>query len=127
MINIGTNIKAILTEPHLNSLLGGDDRICPIVMPEEMDYPFIVYRATGLDNDDNKDVTVDVDIVTMIVVAADYDASVDIAMKVRDLMENYTDSKINDIKLRNRQEDQNADAFLQILTFNVENNKQYDI
>jgi len=127
MIDIGTSIKAILTNPDLNSLLGGDDRICPIVMPEEMKYPFIVYRTTGLDSDNNKDVMVDVDIVTMIVVAADYDASVAIAMKVRDLMENYTDSKINDIELKNRQEDQNADAFLQILTFNVENNKQYDI
>lgn len=127
MINIGTSIKSILTDDSLNSLLGSDDRICPILMPEEMDYPFVVYRTTGLNTDNNKDNSVDVDIVTIIVVAVDYDNCVEIATKVRDLMELYNDDKINDVKMTNRQEEQSSDAFLQIMTFDVENNKEYGI
>lgn len=127
MINIGTSIKTILTDETLNNLLGGDDKVCPIIMTEEIDYPFIVYRATGLNTDDNKDNSVDIDIVTIMIIAGDYDSSVTIATRVRNLMETFTSDLINDIKLVNRQEEQNEDAFIQMLTFDVENNKKYDI
>lgn len=127
MINIGTSIKTILTDETLNNMLGGDDKVCPIIMPEEIDYPFIVYRATGLNTDDNKDNSVDIDIVTVMIIAGDYDSSVTIATRVRNIMELYTSELINDVKLVNRQEEQNEDAFIQMLTFDVENNKKYDI
>jgi len=127
MINIGTSIKTILTDETLNNLLGGDDKVCPIIMPEEIDYPFIVYRATGMNTDDNKDNSVDIDIVTVMIIAGDYDSSVTIATRVRNLMELYTSELINDVELVNRQEEQNEDAFIQMLTFDVENNKKYDI
>jgi len=127
MINIGTSIKTILTDGTLNNLLGGNDKVCPIIMPEEIDYPFIVYRSTGMNTDDNKDNSVDIDIVTIMIIAGDYDSSVTIATRVRNLMETFTSDLINDIKLVNRQEEQNEDAFIQMLTFDVENNKEYDI
>ena len=127
MINIGTSIKTILTDETLNNLLGGDDKVCPIIMPEEIDYPFIVYRATGMNTDDNKDNSVDIDIVTIMIIAGNYDSSVTIATRVRNLMETFTSDLINDVKLVNRQEEQNEDAFIQMLTFDVENNKKYDI
>jgi len=124
MINIGTSIKTILTDETLNNLLGGDDKVCPIIMPEEIDYPFIVYRSTGMNTDDNKDNSVDIDIVTIMIIAGDYDSSVTIATRVRNLMETFTSDLINDVKLVNRQEEQYEGAFIQMLTFDVENNKK---
>lgn len=125
MISIGIKIRSILADSSLTAILGGPNRVAPLVMDEEVDYPFIVYGAVGLDNSDSKDSEYDIDIESVIVVAGDYDSSLSIAQKVRELMEEHDDAdeKIYRIALTNRVEAQNADAYMQLLTFEIENLK----
>lgn len=124
MINIGYKIKTILSDSTLETLLGSDNKVCPVIMPNETNYPFMVYRRVGLDEDDNKDSRYDNDIEAIVIVTADYDEGVEIAMKVRDLMEAFTDDDVENISLTDSSEDYAADAFIQNLKFRVENLKK---
>ena len=107
-------------------VLEGTTKVYPLVADMGASYPFIVYRRSGLSHANTKDrfnyqelATVEV-----VVAAASYTESIQIAKQVLGRMEHtrglYEGISISEIKLVGAEEDYIEDAFIQKLTFNIE-------
>lgn len=118
---IGKAINSLLrANEELLSAVG--QKIYPIVAEVSTTYPFIIYRRSSLTPASNKDQQAEAVYLDVFVVTERYATGVDIAELVRTALErgNYSDTKIQDIKLVNASEDFLDDAFIQNLTFKID-------
>ena len=118
---IGRAINSLLRD-NLALVRAVGQKIYPIVAEVSTTYPFIIYRRSSLTPASNKDQRAEAVYLDVFVVTERYATGVDIAELVRTALErgNYSDTKIQDIKLVNASEDFLDDAFIQNLTFKID-------
>ena len=111
---------------HIYKLLNGDSelkRICsggiyPLIADENVRFPFIVFSKTSLQPYYAKNVLCgDQAYLSIAVADTNYSNTVDIAERVRLLMELYRDESIAQITLESNTEDYTDDAYVQRLNF----------
>lgn len=107
-------------------VLEGTTEVYPLVADKETNYPFIVYRRSGLTHANTKDRFNYQELATVEVAVAGstYQQALQIAKQVLGRMEHtrglYEGISISEIKLVGAEEDYIEDAFIQKLTFEVE-------
>ena len=105
-----------------------DDRVYPIVAPNDTDFPFIVYtRGNAYCNTLTKDGWLEDKVSFQISVASDtYIESAELANDVRDLFENFKISndelEIENIRMTSCAESFNEDTYIQTLYFECDAN-----
>ena len=117
-LQIGKAIYTILAKNNIS-------KVFPLVADEGTTFPFIVYKRSGLEPANTKDVYNFSELATLdIIVAANtYEESITIAEKVKDILEHsrgtYADINIEEITLDDADEDYLEDTFIQKLTFKI--------
>lgn len=121
-ISINKYIYSLLTaDPTLMELTGGD--IYPIVAEESVSYPFVLFTKSNAYGNYTKDLLLyDSATVEVVIAAVNYFQTVEIAERVRQVLEAYRDGYFNSITLDNVSEDFSDDAYIQQLTFSVKIN-----
>lgn len=120
-LNIGKYIYSILKQ------IEGVD-VNPLVADNETKFPFMVYKRTSLISSGCKDgYYEDKAIIEVVVVSDKYHKGVEIATKVRELLEvqhtTFEDMEINDTTLILASEDYSNNAFIQRMQFELTINK----
>lgn len=120
-LNIGKYIYTTLQESEDITC-----RIYPLVADNDAKYPFIIYKRVNLLSSDAKDGVFQDDATIEINVVSDkYSIGVDIATKVRELLEKehvtFQDLEIDDCKIVLATEEYNS-AFIQRMQFNLKVN-----
>lgn len=117
-LQIGKAIYTILAKNNIS-------KVFPLVADEGTTFPFIVYKRSGLEPANTKDVYNFSELATLdIIVAANtYEESITIAEQVKDILEHsrgtYADITIEEITLDDADEDYLEDTFIQKLTFKI--------
>lgn len=108
-----------------------NDRIYPVIADFEtkkdgslnVQFPFIIYRRSGIENANNKDYINENDYIEFAVVDNNYPGSIQLAEAVRKSLEgkrlDYDGISISNIILSNATEDYIENSFTQILTFRI--------
>lgn len=117
-LNIGKYIYSRLTD----SSYGLCVKVYPLVADNDAKYPFVVYRRMNLMSDSTKDgIHQDTVQVEIIVVADKYSVSIDLAQKIRKLLERqtviYDDLRINDGTIIMATEEFSNNAYVQRMQF----------
>lgn len=122
-LEVGKEIYSILSKnKSLTDKVG--NKIYPIIVEKDTNYPFIVYKRSNVIPDYTKDYHFkDYVIVDIICVSNHYVESVEIASLVRESLEDKRIGDINSIKLEGADEDFIDDAYIQTLSFNLTINK----
>lgn len=122
-LEVGKEIYSILSKnKSLTDKVG--NKIYPIIVEKDTNYPFIVYKRSNVIPDYTKDYHFKDDvIVDIICVSNHYVESVEIASLVRESLEDKRIGDINSIRLESADEDFIDDAYIQTLTFNLTINK----
>lgn len=122
-LEVGKEIYSILSKnKSLTDKVG--NKIYPIIVEKDTNYPFIVYKRSNVIPDYTKDYHFkDYVIVDIICVSNHYVESVEIATLVRESLEDKRIGDINSIRLESADEDFIDDAYIQTLTFNLTINK----
>ena len=122
-LEVGKEIYSILSKnKSLTDKVG--NKIYPIIVEKDTNYPFIVYKRSNVIPDYTKDYHFKDDvIVDIICVSNHYVESVEIATLVRESLEDKRIGDIISIKLEGADEDFIDDAYIQTLTFNLTINK----
>ena len=122
-LKVGKEIYSHLKEnKSLTDIVG--NKIYPIIVEKDTNYPFIVYKRSNVIPDYTKDYHFkDYVIVDIICVSNHYVESVEIASLVRQSLEDKRIGDINSIRLESADEDFIDDAYIQTLTFNLTINK----
>ena len=122
-LKVGKEIYSHLKEnKSLTDIVG--NKIYPIIVEKDTNYPFIVYKRSNVIPDYTKDYHFkDFVIVDIICVSNHYVESVEIASLVRESLEDKRIGDINSIRLESADEDFIDDAYIQTLTFNLTINK----
>ena len=122
-LKVGKEIYSHLKEnKSLTDIVG--NKIYPIIVEKDTNYPFIVYKRSNVIPDYTKDYHFKDDvIVDIICVSNHYVESVEIANLVRESLEDKKYGDIVSIKLEGADEDFIDDAYIQTLTFNLTINK----
>ena len=122
-LKVGKEIYSHLKENKSLTDIGGN-KIYPIIVEKDTNYPFIVYKRSNVIPDYTKDYHFkDYVIVDIICVSNHYVESVEIASLVRESLEDKRIGDINSIRLESADEDFIDDAYIQTLTFNLTINK----
>ena len=118
-ISINKYIYSLLTaDTKLVELTGGD--IYPIVAEESVSYPFVLFTKSAAYGNYTKDLLLyDSATVEVVIAAVNYFQTVEIAERVRQVLEAYRDGYFGSITLDNVSEDYADDAYIQQLTFTV--------
>ena len=118
-LKVGKEIYSILSKnKSLTDIVG--NKIYPIIVEKDTNYPFIVYKRSNVIPDYTKDYHFkDFVIVDIICVSNHYVESVEIATLVRESLEDKKYGDIVSIKLEGADEDFIDDAYIQTLTFNL--------
>lgn len=118
-LEVGKEIYSLLNgDSRLTTLVG--NKIYPIIVEKETNYPFIVYKRSNIIPDYTKDFHLkDNVIIDIICVSNDYANGIEIAEIVRDILEDKRTNDIQSIKLESADEDYIDDAFVQTLSFNL--------
>lgn len=123
---VGIHIKeALLKDEELIKEV--DNRIYPLVVPEGApEYPFIVYRNSGISPTDTKDGSCEDNVsVSVVVVSKSYSSAIKIAQMTRYDLEGvsakYDDFQVTDCLLSGSMDEylQEIDAFGITLNFNI--------
>ena len=106
-LNIGAYIYSVLSEDtELSNMV---TKIVPCIAGNDTKFPFIVWHRTGLD-----------------IVASTYTSSIDIANKVRSIIEKvhtkHDTMQIEDVTIETAYEEWSNDAFVQTIIFNFKVN-----
>lgn len=126
-LEIGKVIATYLTgNEELNAII--NNKVYPIVADQGTTYPFVVYKRGSLQTASSKDRYnySEVADVEMVVASKSYRQSVEIATKIRDVLDQkrgvLDNININEIRLENAYEDymSDTDVFVQYLTFRIE-------
>lgn len=101
-------------------------KVYPLVADNDAKYPFIIYKRVNLLSSDVKDGIIEDDVTIEIVVVSDkYSVGVDLATKVRELLEKehvtFQEMEIDDCKIVLATEEFN-NAFVQRMQFNFKVN-----
>ena len=122
-LKVGKEIYSHLKEnKSLTDIVG--NKIYPIIVEKDTNYPFIVYKRSNVIPDYTKDYHFKDDvIVDIICVSNHYVESVEIATLVRESLEDKKYGDIVSIKLESADEDFIDDAYIQTLSFNLTINK----
>lgn len=122
-LKVGKEIYSHLKEnKSLTDIVG--NKIYPIIVEKDTNYPFIVYKRSNVIPDYTKDYHFKDDvIVDIICVSNHYVESVEIASLVRESLEDKRIGDINSIRLESADEDFIDDAYIQTLSFNLTINK----
>ena len=122
-LDVGKEIYSILSKnKSLTDKVG--NKIYPIIVEKDTNYPFIVYKRSNVIPDYTKDYHFkDYVIVDIICVSNHYVESVEIASLVRESLEDKRIGDINSIRLESADEDFIDDAYIQTLSFNLTINK----
>lgn len=118
-LQIGKAIHAILAENNIQ-------KVYPLVADVGTTFPFIVYRRTGLEPASTKDRYNYQELATVeIIVAADnYIESIELAERVKNILEHtrgtYNNIKVGEITFKDSDEDFIEDTFIQKLIFNIQ-------
>ena len=122
-LKVGKEIYSYLKEnKSLTDIVG--NKIYPIIVEKDTNYPFIVYKRSNVIPDYTKDYHFKDDvIVDIICVSNHYVESVEIATLVRESLEDKKYGDIVSIRLEGADEDFIDDAYIQTLTFNLTINK----
>lgn len=122
-LEVGKEIYSILSKnKSLTDKVG--NKIYPIIVEKDTNYPFIVYKRSNVIPDYTKDYHFkDYVIVDIICVSNHYVESVEIASLVRESLEDKRIGDINSIRLESADEDFIDDAYIQTLSFNLTINK----
>lgn len=126
-LEIGKVIATYLTgNEELNAII--NNKVFPIVADQGTTYPFVVYKRSSLQTASSKDRYnySEVAYVEMVVASKSYRQSVEIATKIKKILDKkrgvLDDININEIRLDNAYEDymSDTDVFVQYLTFRIE-------
>ena len=122
-LKVGKEIYSHLKEnKSLTDIVG--NKIYPIIVEKDTNYPFIVYKRSNVIPEYTKDYHFkDFVIVDIICVSNHYVESVEIATLVRESLEDKRIGDINSIRLESADEDFIDDAYIQTLSFNLTINK----
>ena len=122
-LEVGKEIYSILSKnKSLTDKVG--NKIYPIIVEKDTNYPFIVYKRSNVIPDYTKDYHFkDYVIVDIICISNHYVESVEIATLVRESLEDKRIGDINSIRLESADEDFIDNAYIQTLTFNLTINK----
>ena len=122
-LKVGKEIYSHLKEnKSLTDIVG--NKIYPIIVEKDTNYPFIVYKRSNVIPDYTKDYHFKDDvIVDIICVSNHYVESVEIATLVRESLEDKKYGDIVSIRLESADEDFVDDAYIQTLSFNLTINK----
>ena len=122
---------AISANKHIYSLLTADTQlmsavsgnIYPLVAEESVSYPFIIFTKESVNGNYTKDFLIhDTAVISVAVAARNYFETVQIAERVRAVLEGYSDGYFSSIQLDNVTEDFIEDAYIQQLQFNTKIN-----
>lgn len=125
-LNIGKVIKDILYQDEtLNTLV--KSQVFPLIAEENTTFPFIVYRRNSIRKASTKDYLNDEIASVDVVVASDkYAQSVEIAERVRFILEHGgyegENFSVDNITLSNASEQYMQNTYIQTLTFDIEIN-----
>lgn len=125
-LNIGKVIKDILYQDEtLNNLV--KNQVFPLIAEENTTFPFIVYRRNSIRKASTKDYVNDEIASVDVVVASDkYSQSVEIAERVRFVLERVEyegeNFSVDNITLSNASEQYMQNTYIQTLTFEIEIN-----
>lgn len=119
---------AISTNKHIYQLLISDEqlklfvgeKIYPLVAEESVSYPFIIFTKESANGNYTKDLlTYDTVNISVAIAANNYFETVQIAERVRAILENHRDNYFFNILFENVSEDYVEDAFIQQLNFSA--------
>lgn len=122
---------AISANKHIYSLLKQDsqlgemvgDKIYPLVAEESVTYPFVIFSKETVNGNYSKDLLMyDSATISVAIAANNYFETVNIAERVRAILENHRDSYFYNILLENVTEEYIEDAFVQQLQFSAKIN-----
>lgn len=122
---------AISCNKHIYQLLSNDSlltsmvgkKIYPLIAEETVTYPFIIFTKENANANYTKDfLTYDTVTISVAIAANNYFETVNIAERVRAILENYRDSYFYNIFLDNVTEEYLEDVFLQQLQFSAKIN-----
>jgi len=116
--------QLLITDDKLKELVG--NKIYPLVAEESVTYPFIIFTKENAFANYTKDLlTYDTVNISVAIAAVNYFQTVQIAERVRQILENYRDDYFYNILLDNVTEDYVEDTYIQQLQFSAKINIQY--
>lgn len=114
----------LINDEKLNELV--DRKIYPLVAEDSVTYPFVIFTKESVFANYTKDLlTYDTVNFSVAIAAVNYFQTVQIAERVRQILENYRDNYFYNILLDNVTEDFVEDTYLQQLQFSAKINIQY--
>ena len=116
--------QLLISDEKLKELVG--NKIYPLVAEESVTYPFIIFTKENAFANYTKDLlTYDTVNISVAIAAVNYFQTVQIAERVRQILENYRDGYFYNILLDNVTEDYVEDTYIQQLQFSARINIQY--
>ena len=113
--------QLLINDEQLGKLVG--NKIYPLVAEETVTYPFIIFTKENANANYTKDfLTYDTVTISVAIAANNYFETVNIAERVRAILENYRDSYFYNIFLDNVTEEFLEDAYVQQLQFSAKIN-----
>jgi len=114
----------LINDEILNELVG--KKIYPLVAEESVTYPFIIFTKESAYGNYTKDLLLyDTVTISIAIAANNYFQTVQIAERVRQILENYRDGYFNNILLESVNEDFVEDTYIQHLQFSAKINTIY--
>lgn len=116
--------QLLISDEKLKELVG--NKIYPLVAEESVTYPFIIFTKENAFANYTKDLlTYDTVNISVAIAAVNYFQTVEIAERVRQILENHRDGYFYNILLDNVTEDFAEDTYIQQLQFSAKINIQY--
>lgn len=116
--------QLLINDTILNELVG--KKIYPLVAEESVTYPFIIFTKETAFGNYSKDLLMyDTANISVAIAAVNYFQTVQIAERVRQILENYRDGYFYNILLENVSEDFVEDTYIQQLQFSAKINTIY--
>jgi hypothetical protein len=116
--------QLLISDEKLKELVG--NKIYPLVAEESVTFPFIIFTKENAFANYTKDLlTYDTVNISVAIAAVNYFQTVEIAERVRQILENHRDGYFYNILLDNVTEDFAEDTYIQQLQFSAKINIQY--
>lgn len=113
--------QLLINDEELNKLV--DKKIYPLVAEESVTYPFIIFTKESANGNYTKDLLVyDTVSISVAIAAVNYFQTVQIAERVRQILENHRDGYFYNILLDNVTEDFVEDTYIQQMQFSAKIN-----
>lgn len=113
--------QLLINDTQLGELVGS--KIYPLVAEETVTYPFIIFTKESVNGNYSKDLLMyDTATISIAIAANNYFETVNIAERVRAILENYRDSYFINILLEEVREEYIEDAYVQQLQFSAKIN-----